>query len=219
MYFPIALLSHALLLHNNINLLALFTPFSSKSLSLNFQDNVAAFIQTSNHEQTLLKFQEMINKYRFMETHLMQRRGGLESKIPEIKKSLDLVKLLEVAVRCPVARASHSFPYPFSNDLFNHFLNILVIRMAIQRLISKSLILCGLKQISLKHQLSICGWVYVLSLHLPLTISLQRSNALPVYLGQCHVRVPNRRGKAIAGFQTEICNAFSSPSQGRSRVH
>lgn len=62
-----------------------------------FVDNVAAFIQTSNHEQTLLKFQEMINKYRFMETHLMQRRGGLESKIPEIKKSLDLVKLLEVA--------------------------------------------------------------------------------------------------------------------------
>ena len=33
-----------------------------------------------------------------METHLLQRRGGLESKIPEIKKSLDLVKLLDVAV-------------------------------------------------------------------------------------------------------------------------
>ncbi len=63
-----------------------------------FQDNVAAFIESSNHEQTLLKFQEMINKYRFMETHLLQRRGGLESKIPEIKKSLDLVKLLDVAV-------------------------------------------------------------------------------------------------------------------------
>ena len=56
-------------------------------------------MQSSNHEQTLMKFQEMIQKYRYMETHLLQRRGGLESKIPEIKKSFDLVKLLGEAVR------------------------------------------------------------------------------------------------------------------------
>ncbi|KAI8613897.1 Prefoldin alpha-like protein [Chytriomyces sp. MP71] len=33
----------------------------------------------------------MIAKYKTMETHLAQRRRGLESKIPEIKKTLDMV--------------------------------------------------------------------------------------------------------------------------------
>ena len=37
----------------------------------------------------------MVQKYRFMESHLIGRRGALESKIPEIKKSLDLVQVLE----------------------------------------------------------------------------------------------------------------------------
>jgi hypothetical protein len=47
----------------------------------------------STHEETLLKFQGMDQKYRFMETHLLTRQAGLESKLPEIKKSLDVVKV------------------------------------------------------------------------------------------------------------------------------
>jgi hypothetical protein len=59
-----------------------------------FVQDVQVFMKGSTHEQTLLKFQEMIQKYRFMETHLVTRQAGLESKIPEIKKSVDVVKLI-----------------------------------------------------------------------------------------------------------------------------
>ncbi|KAJ3301862.1 hypothetical protein HDV03_000271 [Kappamyces sp. JEL0829] len=62
-----------------------------------FVENVSTFLAGSSHESTLSKFQEMISKYRFMENHLLGRRGGLEGKIPEIKKSLDLVVLLDEA--------------------------------------------------------------------------------------------------------------------------
>ncbi|KAJ3322501.1 hypothetical protein HDV06_003045 [Boothiomyces sp. JEL0866] len=59
-----------------------------------FVDNVSAFLDGSDHESTLSKFQEMISKYRFMENHLLQRQVGLETKIPEIEKSLELVVFL-----------------------------------------------------------------------------------------------------------------------------
>ena len=38
---------------------------------------------------------EMISKFKYMETHLNQRKSSLESKIPEIKATLDMVKYLE----------------------------------------------------------------------------------------------------------------------------
>ncbi|KAJ3312486.1 hypothetical protein HDV04_003086 [Boothiomyces sp. JEL0838] len=59
-----------------------------------FVDNVSAFLDGSDHESTLAKFQEMISKYKFMENHLLQRQVGLETKIPEIEKSLELVVFL-----------------------------------------------------------------------------------------------------------------------------
>jgi prefoldin subunit 5 len=59
-----------------------------------FVDDVSSFLKGSNHEQTLLKFQEMIQKYRFMETHLLTRQQGLVSKIPDIKKTLDVVRFM-----------------------------------------------------------------------------------------------------------------------------
>jgi hypothetical protein len=36
----------------------------------------------------------MIQKYRFMETHLLTRSQGLSIKIPDIKKTLDMCELL-----------------------------------------------------------------------------------------------------------------------------
>ncbi|KAI9354854.1 Prefoldin subunit-domain-containing protein [Zopfochytrium polystomum] len=60
-----------------------------------FIDNVDTFLgAAADAEGTLLKFQEMIAKYKTMETHLLQRRAGLDSKIPEIKKTLDMVQFL-----------------------------------------------------------------------------------------------------------------------------
>ncbi|KAI9339362.1 Prefoldin subunit-domain-containing protein [Obelidium mucronatum] len=57
-----------------------------------FIDNVDQFVGSAeNVESTLRKFQEMIAKYKTMEGHLASRRRGLESKIPEIKKTLDMV--------------------------------------------------------------------------------------------------------------------------------
>lgn len=57
------------------------------------------FIAGDSHENTLVKFQEMINKYRFMENHLLSRQASLKSKIPEIKKSFDMVSFLKSRVR------------------------------------------------------------------------------------------------------------------------
>jgi prefoldin subunit 5 len=59
-----------------------------------FVDNVQKFLSGS-HEETLQKFQEMIQKYRFMENHLNSRFHSISSKIPEISNSLDLVKIIE----------------------------------------------------------------------------------------------------------------------------
>lgn len=40
-------------------------------------------------------FEEMSAKYRYMEVNLQQKRKGLEVKIPDIKKTLDVVRFLE----------------------------------------------------------------------------------------------------------------------------
>ena len=44
-------------------------------------------------EQVLGAFQQLLSKYRFMESGLSQRRATLQAKLPEIEKSLDLVNL------------------------------------------------------------------------------------------------------------------------------
>ncbi|KAJ9084361.1 hypothetical protein DSO57_1025365 [Entomophthora muscae] len=47
-----------------------------------------------NAEEVLKTFSESISKYRFMESNMLQRKKALEAKIPEIKKSLDMVQYL-----------------------------------------------------------------------------------------------------------------------------
>lgn len=61
-----------------------------------FVDNVQRFLSGSSHEQTLQKFQEMIQKYRFMENHLLTRQSSISTKIPEISNSLELVKVVQL---------------------------------------------------------------------------------------------------------------------------
>ncbi|KIK01635.1 hypothetical protein K443DRAFT_132191 [Laccaria amethystina LaAM-08-1] len=46
-------------------------------------------------EGTLKSFQDAIAKYRYMDANLAQRRASLEEKIPDIKKTLDMVEYLQ----------------------------------------------------------------------------------------------------------------------------
>ncbi|KAG8835269.1 hypothetical protein FRC17_004576 [Serendipita sp. 399] len=46
-------------------------------------------------ESSIRAFQEAISKYKYMENNLMQRKKGLEEKIPDIKKTLAMVQLLQ----------------------------------------------------------------------------------------------------------------------------
>ncbi|KAG5643858.1 hypothetical protein DXG03_009542 [Asterophora parasitica] len=46
-------------------------------------------------EGTLKNFQDALAKYRYMDSNLTQRRQSLEEKIPDIKKTLDMVEYLQ----------------------------------------------------------------------------------------------------------------------------
>ncbi|KAJ3114429.1 hypothetical protein HDU96_002099 [Phlyctochytrium bullatum] len=59
-----------------------------------FIEKVEDFVAPGEVEATLRKFQEMIAKYKTMEAHLTQRKGGLETKLPELKKARDAVNFL-----------------------------------------------------------------------------------------------------------------------------
>lgn len=47
-------------------------------------------------EPTLRSFQEMISKYQFMEVNTQRRGQGLREKIPDIKKTLEMVRFLKM---------------------------------------------------------------------------------------------------------------------------
>lgn len=59
-----------------------------------FVENVEEFVPPGEVELTLKKFQEMISKYKYMEVHLLQRKKNLELKVPELKKTLEMVQFL-----------------------------------------------------------------------------------------------------------------------------
>lgn len=47
-------------------------------------------------EPTLRRFQELIAKYQFMEQNLQRRVVGLKDKMPDIQKTLDTVRFLQL---------------------------------------------------------------------------------------------------------------------------
>ncbi|CAG8720665.1 13791_t:CDS:2 [Cetraspora pellucida] len=59
-----------------------------------FVENVDDFMSKASFEATLGKFQETVAKYKFMEFNYMNRKKGLETRIPEIKKTLTVVEFL-----------------------------------------------------------------------------------------------------------------------------
>ncbi|KAI9052465.1 hypothetical protein LZ554_003809 [Drepanopeziza brunnea f. sp. 'monogermtubi'] len=61
-----------------------------------FVDKVEDYVTSrADVEKTLKKFQEMISKYQFMESNQQRRAIGLKEKMPEIKKTLDMVQFLK----------------------------------------------------------------------------------------------------------------------------
>ncbi|KAJ6092537.1 hypothetical protein N7486_007826 [Penicillium sp. IBT 16267x] len=62
-----------------------------------FVDNVADYVSSREDvEPTLRRFQEMISKYQFMEVNSQRRGQGLRDKIPDIKKTLEMVQFLKL---------------------------------------------------------------------------------------------------------------------------
>ncbi|RAH65989.1 tubulin-binding prefolding complex subunit PAC10 [Aspergillus aculeatinus CBS 121060] len=60
-----------------------------------FIDNVTDYVSSrSEVEPTLRSFQEMISKYQFMEVNTTKRAAGLRDKIPDITKTLEMVRFL-----------------------------------------------------------------------------------------------------------------------------
>lgn len=49
----------------------------------------------SNATNVLKRFDEQHNKYRFMEFNLTQKKKRLKKQIPDIKQSLDVLKLIK----------------------------------------------------------------------------------------------------------------------------
>lgn len=62
-----------------------------------FIDNVSDYVSSrAEVEPTLRSFQEMISKYQFMEVNTQRRGQGLREKIPDIKKTLEMVRFLKM---------------------------------------------------------------------------------------------------------------------------
>ncbi|CAI7617658.1 Prefoldin subunit 3 [Penicillium cosmopolitanum] len=62
-----------------------------------FIDNVSDYVSSRDEvEPTLRSFQEMISKYQFMEVNTQRRGTGLREKIPDIKKTLEMVRFLKL---------------------------------------------------------------------------------------------------------------------------
>ncbi|KAJ5493043.1 Prefoldin subunit 3 [Penicillium diatomitis] len=62
-----------------------------------FVDNVSDYVSSREDvEPTLRSFQEMISKYQFMEVNTQRRGQGLREKIPDIQKTLEMVRFLKM---------------------------------------------------------------------------------------------------------------------------
>ncbi|KAF9572365.1 hypothetical protein BGW38_008534, partial [Lunasporangiospora selenospora] len=61
-----------------------------------FVENVEDHVSEQEPVEIVLrKFQEAVAKYKFMEINLIQRKRNLDVKIPEIRKTLEMVQYLK----------------------------------------------------------------------------------------------------------------------------
>ncbi|KAI9670308.1 MAG: hypothetical protein M1831_006522 [Alyxoria varia] len=75
-----------------------------------FVDKVEDYVSSrAEVESTLKRFQELISKYQFMQANTEKRLSGLKEKVPDIRKTLDMVRFLQTR---QVRRNLH---HPFRN--------------------------------------------------------------------------------------------------------
>ncbi|KAJ9604085.1 hypothetical protein H2200_011608 [Cladophialophora chaetospira] len=61
-----------------------------------FMSNVTEYVKSiEDVESTLQRFQEMVSKYTFMQQNVERRSLGLKEKLPEMKRTLQVVKFLK----------------------------------------------------------------------------------------------------------------------------
>ncbi|MCJ1441139.1 MAG: peptide chain release factor 1 [Stictis urceolatum] len=61
-----------------------------------FVDKVEDYVSSRDEvDGTMRSFQEMISKYQFMEVNTQRRSAGLKDKIPDIEKTLEMVRYLK----------------------------------------------------------------------------------------------------------------------------
>ncbi|KAG0206388.1 peptide chain release factor 1 [Mortierella sp. GBA30] len=61
-----------------------------------FVENVEDHVSEQEPVEIVLKkFQEAVAKYKFMEVNMLQRKRNLDAKIPEIRKTLEMVQFLQ----------------------------------------------------------------------------------------------------------------------------
>ncbi|KAI1315986.1 hypothetical protein EDD11_010568 [Mortierella claussenii] len=61
-----------------------------------FVENVEDHVSDQEPVEIVLrKFQEAVAKYKFMEVNMLQRKRNLDAKIPEIRKTLEMVQFLQ----------------------------------------------------------------------------------------------------------------------------
>jgi len=61
-----------------------------------FMNNVTDYVKSVDDvEPTLQRFQEMVSKYTFMQQNVERRAMGLKEKLPEMKRTLEVVRFLQ----------------------------------------------------------------------------------------------------------------------------
>ncbi|KAL2421369.1 Prefoldin subunit 3 [Exophiala dermatitidis] len=64
--------------------------------SFPFMTNVTDYVKSlEDVEPTLTRFQEMVSKYTFMQQNVERRAAGLKEKLPDMKRTLEVVKFLK----------------------------------------------------------------------------------------------------------------------------
>ncbi|EXJ85797.1 hypothetical protein A1O1_06165 [Capronia coronata CBS 617.96] len=64
--------------------------------SFPFMTNVSDYVKSIDDvEPTLQRFQEMVSKYTFMQQNVERRAAGLKEKLPDMKRTLEVVKFLK----------------------------------------------------------------------------------------------------------------------------
>ncbi|KAK4053653.1 hypothetical protein OIO90_003892 [Microbotryomycetes sp. JL221] len=82
-----------------------------------FLEDVEKFIggADADAEAPLQSLQQLLSKYRYMESNSLQRRGGLEDKVPELRRTIDMVETLQ---RKKAASESLETTFELSDTLY-----------------------------------------------------------------------------------------------------